>query len=104
MRSSNKTLADALRILAQDIESPDGVANAAIQEAADRIDELASEVEDLRNQNHSNWIAAESRLDRIKRLEKVGDAMAKEFKGKLGFDTYDELLLNKWTAAKEDKL
>ena len=95
MRSINKTLADALRILAHDIESVDGVANAALQEAADRIDELSSEVEDLRNQNqeatdridelaaevddlrnqnHNNRVAAEARWDRIQRLEEAGDA------------------------------
>jgi hypothetical protein len=42
--------------------------------------------------------------ERIKRLEEAGDAMAQEYRGKLGFDNYDELLLNRWTAAKEDKL
>lgn len=41
MRSSTQTLIDALRILARDIESEDGVANAAIAGAADRLEELA---------------------------------------------------------------
>jgi FtsZ-binding cell division protein ZapB len=106
MRTSNKTLADALRILAQDIESPDGVANAAIQEAADRIDELAFEVEDLRNQNHSNRISADVRWEeiqrlkeRIKRLEEAGDSMAKW----LDRNTPVTVRFD-WSAAKEDKL
>lgn len=100
MRSSNKTLADALRILAQDIESVDGVANAALQEAADCIDELALEVEDLRNQNHNNRVAAEARLDRIKRLEEAGDRLAywHDPKEMRQFDA-----LNNWKQAKEDK-
>ena len=38
-RSSTSTLIAALRILARDIESGDGVANAAITEAADRLEE-----------------------------------------------------------------
>ena len=37
MTSSTHTLIAALRILAKDIQSQDGVANAAIDEAADRM-------------------------------------------------------------------
>jgi hypothetical protein len=36
-RSDTPTLIEALRILARDIESDDGVANAVIAEAADRL-------------------------------------------------------------------
>lgn len=39
-KTDDKTLIAALRILARDIESADGVANAAISEAADRLEEL----------------------------------------------------------------
>lgn len=39
-RSSTETLIKALRVLAHDIETEDGVANAAISEAADRLEEL----------------------------------------------------------------
>ena len=39
MRSSTKTLISALKILAEDIQSQDGVANAAIAEAAMRLEE-----------------------------------------------------------------
>lgn len=38
-RSSTPTLIAAMRILARDIQSGDGVANAAIAEAADRLEE-----------------------------------------------------------------
>jgi hypothetical protein len=39
--TSTETLVEALRILAVDIQSEDGAANAAIAEGAERIDELA---------------------------------------------------------------
>jgi hypothetical protein len=38
-RSSTEAIISALRILARDIQSEDGVANAAIAEAADRLEE-----------------------------------------------------------------
>jgi hypothetical protein len=41
------TLVSALRILARDIDSEDGIANAAIAEAADRIEELAKEIKQI---------------------------------------------------------
>jgi hypothetical protein len=44
MRSSTETLIEALHILAGDILSEEGVANAAIAEAADRMEELCSEL------------------------------------------------------------
>ena len=48
MRTDTKILAAAMRILACDIQSDDGVANAAIREAADRLLELEKECERLR--------------------------------------------------------
>ena len=48
MRSSTETLIAALRILARDIQSEDGVANAAIEEAAARLKELERENAALR--------------------------------------------------------
>ena len=44
MKSSTETLIKALQILAQEIESPDGVANQAIAEAAERLQELSNDV------------------------------------------------------------
>jgi len=44
MRSTTETLIAAMRILARDIQSGDGVANAAIAEAADRLEELQKEI------------------------------------------------------------
>lgn len=50
-RSSNKAIHDALRVLAREIQSEDGVANVAIAEGADRISELGNEVERLEREN-----------------------------------------------------
>lgn len=47
MRSSTETLVAAMRILARDIQSGDGVANAAISEAADRLEELQASIAEL---------------------------------------------------------
>ena len=44
MKSSTETLIKALEVLAQEIQSPDGVANAAIAEAAERLRELSNDV------------------------------------------------------------
>jgi hypothetical protein len=47
MRSSTKTLVAAMRVLASDIQSDDGVANAAIAEAADRLAEQQAHIAEL---------------------------------------------------------
>lgn len=41
-RSSTNTLIHAMFILARDIQSDDGVANAVIKEAAERLDEMVT--------------------------------------------------------------
>ena len=43
MKTDDKTLIAALRILAAEIQSGDGVANACIAEAADRLEEPTKE-------------------------------------------------------------
>ena len=42
-KTDTKTLLKAMRILARDIQSDDGVANGAISEAADRMEELQAQ-------------------------------------------------------------
>ena len=44
MSSKTETIIGALQVLANDIQSQDGVANAAIAEAADRMEELCAEL------------------------------------------------------------
>ena len=45
--TKTKTLIKALRILSEDIESDDGVANACVAEAADRLEEMQKKIDDL---------------------------------------------------------
>ena len=47
MRSSTETLIKAMRILSSDIQSDDGVANAAIAEAAQRLAEQQDRIKRL---------------------------------------------------------
>lgn len=47
-KTTTKVLTEALRVLAMDIQSEDGVANAAIAEAAGRLEELQAENKALR--------------------------------------------------------
>lgn len=47
MRTATRTLAMAMRVLANEIESNDGIANCAILEAANRLDEYADIEESL---------------------------------------------------------
>lgn len=42
MKTDTKTLIEALRVLSKDIQSDDGIANACIAEAADRLEELTT--------------------------------------------------------------
>ena len=87
-----RALADFFRVLPED--------SVALLECADRLELLAVENEDLRNQNHYNRVAAEARWDRIKRLEEAGDRLAYWYEPKelRQFDA-----LNNWKQAKEDK-
>jgi len=47
MKTKSNTLIKALRILSEDVQSDDGVANACIAEAADRIEELEAKITEL---------------------------------------------------------
>lgn len=62
--TETKVLHDALRVLARDIVSEDGAANAAIAEAADRLSELGNEVERLEREN----AALREQLEDVKRV------------------------------------
>jgi hypothetical protein len=55
-RSSTSTIIHALQILARDIQSQDGVATAALLEAADRLKELHEALDDSCGLNE-NWAA-----------------------------------------------
>lgn len=55
-KSSDKTLIEALRILANDIQSDDGVANACIREAADRLQFLSMTARSVAQANIDNGL------------------------------------------------
>jgi len=48
MKSKTETLAAALRILANDIQSPDDIPATCLREAADRLEELQKERNEAR--------------------------------------------------------
>jgi hypothetical protein len=62
MRATDtKTLASAMRTLSVQIESEDGIANAAIAEAAQRIDDLAALAKEMagmlaHDQGFAGWL------------------------------------------------
>lgn len=63
--TDTKTLIKAMRALANDIQTDDGIANAAIREAADRLEELQAENERLRRkygklQQYNSSVAEEN--------------------------------------------
>ena len=53
MRTSTETLIAAMRILSSDIQSDDGVANAAVAEAAERLAEQHMRITQLEQENDS---------------------------------------------------
>lgn len=65
-KTSTPTLISALRILASEVESNDGVANMTIAEGADRIEELCAELAALRrDKERLDWLMArDSEFDR----------------------------------------
>lgn len=62
--SSDSTLISALRTLARDVQCDDGVANAALREAADRLEALSRAIELIRDSVlHERYQLAEAGLD-----------------------------------------
>jgi chromosome segregation ATPase len=90
MKSKTETLSAALRILANDIQSPDDVPATCLREAADRLEELARErnIETKRADGHyENYCEILKKIDSIanqrdeardevERLEKLARAAA----------------------------
>jgi len=85
VRTPIEILVKAMHILANDIQSDDGVANAAIYEAAQRLEEQNQRIKRLEEQlmESKNKYAVlvadvvlnEDRAERIKQLEEENDAM-----------------------------
>jgi hypothetical protein len=88
VKTSTETLIAAMRIFSRDIISDDGVTNAFIAEAAQRLEE---------------------QQDRIKRLEEAGDALeyiSVILEGEEDPNGFEKLLIaqREWRKAKEAKL
>ena len=93
MKASTEQLVSALRMLSVEIHSEDGVANAVIAEAADRMTLLANlvarHVEETREDTKQMQTACETMVEatakiqnlraRIKRLEEAGARMFPHF-------------------------
>ena len=79
MRTSTEKLAAALHVLANDIQSDDGVANAAILEAALRLEEQDQRIKQL---------IAERDTARMQADQKV--SLREEFRELLGTDKIEE--------------
>ena len=78
MRSSTKTLIAALHILAEDIDCADGVANAAIYEAALRLQEINEDLSDAEDQADSLIDENRKLLQCIKVLQVDNEALLKD--------------------------
>jgi len=90
MKSKTETIAAALRILANDIQSPDDVPATCLREAADRLEGLQQERDTEQNRadgHYENYCEVLKRIDRIanqrdearaevERLEKLARAAA----------------------------
>ncbi len=70
-RSTDEVLISALRTLANDIQSVDGVANAVILEAAGRLDEL---VETINNVIDDNLDLCDGEVCKLRQLVVARDA------------------------------
>jgi hypothetical protein len=82
MKTQTDVLIAAMRILARDVESGDGVANAAIAEAADRLKELDAKLK----QTHDDYQLIRSKaIDVLEWYYRVGDVGG-------AVDPMDELL------------
>jgi hypothetical protein len=89
VKATTEQLVSALRVLSVEIQSEDGVANAVVAEAADRLTLMANlvakHVQETKEDAEQMAVASETMVeatakiqrlrDRIKRLEEAGDAM-----------------------------
>lgn len=95
--TETKTIIEALRVLARDIQSGDGVANAAIAEAADRLEKQQRRIRNQRREIEAlqkdkklldgfvRWLDGEiksyrswSLYDAEKQLEKLRNGMGEQ--------------------------
>lgn len=82
MKTEDKTLIEALEILSRDIQSDDGIANACILEAAQRLRELTVpiDVEALQKENEENCrllgMSAEREIQLLQKVQQLEDQVS----------------------------
>jgi hypothetical protein len=104
VRSSTEKLIKAMQILSSDIQSDDGVANAAIAEAAQRLEEQQERIKRLEEartvaaaNSLANMLSYEDAITKIKRLEAAGDEIVINYVTSM-------VAFEIWRKAKEAKL
>lgn len=77
MKTDTQTLIEAMRILSRDIQSEDGVANAAIAEAAERLQEQQESLDGLtqviKSQKQTNDALVKMCKELLGALEKIAN-------------------------------
>lgn len=114
MKATTEQIVSALRVLSVEMHSEDGVANAVVAEAADRLTLMANlvarHVQETKEDVEQMAVASETMVEatakiqalraRIKRLEAAGDAL---YEGWIGYGFTKDKHLAAWRKAKEDK-
>ncbi len=109
MKATTEQLVSALRVLSVDIQSEDGVANAVVAEAADRLTLMANlvakHVQETKDDVEQMAVASETMVEatakiqrlraQIKRLEEAGDRAIE--------NSYYPDRVKVWEKAKETK-
>lgn len=115
MKATTEQLVSALRVLSVDIQSEDGVANAVVAEAADRLTLMANlvarHVEETKDDIQQMAVASDTMVEatskiqrlraQIKRLEEAGDKMEAWLRDER-LDAVQHTV-SKWRKAKEAK-
>ena len=116
MKATTEQIVSALRVLSVEMHSEDGVANAVVAEAADRLTLMANlvarHVEETKDDVEQMAVASETMVEatakiqalraRIKRLEEAGNRLKDRYI--LENENWDLQTVNDWNDAKEAKL
>jgi len=116
VKATTEQIVSALRVLSVEIHSEDGVANAVVAEAADRLTLMANLVarhlQETKDDVEQMAVASETMVEatakiqslraRIKLLEEAGDRLKDRYI--LENENWDLQTVNDWNDAKEAKL
>lgn len=115
MKATTEQIVSALRVLSVEMHSEDGVANAVVAEAADRLTLMANlvarHVQETKDDVEQMAVASETMVEatakiqelraRIKRLEEAGNRLKDRYI--LENENWDLQTVNDWNDAKEAK-